>query len=147
MTTGQANRATRLDMVALTISPPDLKLSLQDTWLYHLKRIASVDSKIWLIPETDSKGRLHYHGLLWKDKHYKESLEKFEKMGFIKVKPIRDYNGWIKYCKKEFKITKSMLELNNRFKCIDNEYVSKYKISNTSRNILSYFENCNNDHK
>lgn len=129
----------RLDCLALTISPPDIKLSLKDTWILHLRRLAVIDSRFILYPETDKKGRLHYHGMIWKDKFYKESIEKCEKMGFIKLVEIKGVEGWLKYCKKEIKVTKSMLELPKKFKCIDQEYVSKYRLESTSRNILSYF--------
>lgn len=141
MTEPEFKGQARLDCLALTISPPDSKLSLKDTWLKHLRRIALIESRFILYPETDRKGRLHYHGIIWKDKFYKESIEKCEKMGFIKLVEITSLEGWYKYCKKEIKITKSMLELPKKFKCIDHEYVSKYKLESTSRNILSYFFN------
>lgn len=138
MATVGNNRATRLDLVALTLSPPDMKLSLKDTMLIHLKRMAQIDSKLMLYPETDVKGRLHYHGVITKDEHYVESLKKLEDIGFIKVKTIKEMSGWIKYCKKELKITRNMVGLPKKFKYIDNKYLEHYKVSNMSRSILSY---------
>lgn len=138
MTTKEAIRATRLDIVALTISPPDLKLSLEDTWIFHLKKLALIDSDFKVFPETDIKGRLHYHGWIHKDKYYPESLKKLEDIGFIKMKTIFDMNKWLKYCKKELKITKTMLGLPKKFKIIDNNYVSKFKPINQSRDIRTY---------
>lgn len=138
MTTVGILRATRLDMVALTLSPPDMNQSLEDTWIYHLKRLSKIDSKFILFPETDIKGRLHYHGYVYKDKYYPETLKALERIGFIKIKCIFDMEKWLKYCKKEYKITKAMLELPKRFKYIDNEYVSKYRPINSSRDIRTY---------
>lgn len=139
MTKAAKNGPAGLDKLALTISPPEMKLSFKDTFILHLRRLAKIESKFVIFPETDIKGRLHYHGFLWKDKYYKETIEHLEKMGFIKIKPISNSDGWLKYCKKELKVTKAILELHKKFKHIDNEYVSKYRVSNNSRDIMSYF--------
>lgn len=115
MTTGQTNRATRLDMVALTISPPDIKhLTVNKIWILHKRVLSKVKSKFVLYPELDTNGRLHYHGYIHKEINLKEDLELIKSIGYIKVKEITDWNGWITYCSKEWKNTKKLKTPNGR---------------------------------
>lgn len=107
---------TKLDMVALTISPPDVKhLSVDKILILHKRVLSKVKSTFMLYPELDASGRLHYHGVIQKTIKLKEDLEKIKQLGFIKVKPISDYSGWMKYCSKEWKITKKAFKINNRY--------------------------------
>lgn len=140
MTSWRNNRAARLDMVALTISPPDVKyLTIDKLWLHHKRLLSKIKSKFVLYPELDKTGRLHYHGYIHKEISLKEDLEYIKKLGFVKVKDIFDLGEWVKYCSKEWKFTKKM-------KNISGCYIWKKPINNddcvivmTSYDITTYF--------
>lgn len=67
-----------------------------------------------LYPEISLDGRLHYHGVInIKDmiKWYKTSVKLLNRLGFIKLCKFKSH-GWIKYIRKDWEITKIVLELN-----------------------------------
>jgi len=51
-------------------------------------------------PEQDSKGRLHYHGIMTIPKGiYRKTL--CPKQYHFMLKPLTDEEGWLRYCKKD----------------------------------------------
>lgn len=66
-----------------------------------------------IYPEISDNGRLHYHGIVvvcdyvkWK----KRGLTRLARLGFCKLKP-QPNEKWLAYCKKEWEITKEVLEI------------------------------------
>lgn len=93
--------------------------------------------KCWyrLYPELDKTGRLHFHGIIYKNNaNYNKDLEMLKvKIGFICVKEITNESKWIRYCKKEFKTTKKILSIHKDITPLDN-------VGNMeSYDILTYF--------
>jgi len=129
---------------ALTISPPP-KDAVKIEVLY--KRFLKVISKMkcWyeLYPELDKTGRLHFHGVIYKNNsNYNLDLELLKKkIGFICVKEITNRQKWIKYCKKEFKTTKKLLSINKHISPLD--FIGDIQ----SYDILSYFLEKDNEVK
>lgn len=104
----------KLDLIslALTISPPDCKvLTTSEIFKRHLVKLKQVKGNFLLYPELDIKGRLHYHGTVSKSEFFREDLDIFQKIGFVKVKPISNLTYWLKYCRKEWKLTKKILKI------------------------------------
>lgn len=66
----------------------------------------STDFLIW--PEWRlATGDIHYHGVIYihdKIKWHKSTLPSLKRFGFFKIKPIDNYDKWIKYCTKEEQI-------------------------------------------
>lgn len=131
------NKATLLDKVALTISPPDdIKLDVKQLLKIHFKKIAKIKSNIMLYPELSTTGRLHYHGIMERTIHVKEDLLQLEKVGFICVKAISDLKGWLKYCRKEWRHTRKLLHRAD--KPYNLEEIKGFAVSE-SEDITKYF--------
>lgn len=101
--------------VALTISPKLADIDAKTLYgIYYNRYISRIRVKFILYPETDLKGRLHYHGVIERNedniKNYEWSIKFLSNWCFICVKEIKNLGQWIKYCKKDFKITKKILK-------------------------------------
>jgi len=137
--------ATILDYVALTVSPKKVDgMTNNDLFLFHLNRMAKIQSPFLLYPELDKTGRLHYHGKLFKTLAMGEDIEIFKTIGFICIKEpkIDRYefgrvDGWERYCLKSWKSSKKLFKLKNP---INNEYCKGVRDVSKSKDILSYFE-------
>lgn len=104
--------------VALTISPKPLDYDVNLLFQAYMNRyISYIKVKYILYPEMDLKGRLHFHGILERNeeniKAYNWTIKFLQNWCFICVKEITSMGNWIKYCKKEWKITKKLLRLKN----------------------------------
>lgn len=102
--------------VALTISPKSADIDVKTLYdIYYKRYISKIKVKFILYPETDLKGRLHYHGVIDRSedniKDYNWSVKLLTNWCHICLKEIRSLGNWIKYCKKEFKITKKVLKV------------------------------------
>lgn len=121
---------------AITISPPQEE-GVQIDMLY--KRYLSIIKKMkcWyeLYPELDKTGRLHFHGIVYKNNpSYNLDLELLRsKIGFICVKEITNRQKWLKYCKKEFRTTKKLLSIYKAITPLN--YIGDTK----SYDIVSYY--------
>lgn len=110
----QGEVKAKLDLISLacTISPPDCKvLTTSEIFKRHLVKLKQVKGNFVLYPELDIKGRLHYHGTVTKSEFFREDLKVLQDIGYIKVKPVTNVQGWVKYCRKEWKLTKKILKI------------------------------------
>lgn len=73
----------------------------------------STDFLIW--PEWRlATGDIHYHGVVYiydKIKWHKSTLPALKRFGFFKIKPIDNYDKWIKYCTKEEQIATDIIDV------------------------------------
>lgn len=128
----------KLDLMslALTLSPPDCKiLTVMEIFNRHKVKLKQVKSNFVLYPELDLKGRLHYHGTICKTEFFRDDLKVLEDIGFVKIKPIDHVTGWVKYCRKEWKLTKKILKIK---KPIQPKDLVDIRIS---KDILTYYDN------
>lgn len=121
---------TPIQKLALTISPPrrdcynrfknpnrflylDDKIQIQSILKYN-----KIGGFI-LYPELDSKGRLHYHGIIRLDSNekvrfHKHAIHKLRQIGFVDIKPLKTFEDnlrWSLYMKKEWGFTQTVLEI------------------------------------
>lgn len=110
--------------IFITITPPPRHGNQKHVYLDDKLHIQSSLKKIkryMIYPEFDSKGRLHYHGiLLCTDSEYvslyKECRPKLERLGFVHTEKLETFNNNLRtiiYCQKEWGTTKDILELDN----------------------------------
>lgn len=101
---------------AITISPKPVDVPVIDLIdIYNRHYISKIRVEYVLYPETDLKGRLHFHGIIKRDssniKDYLWSIKMLENWCFICIKEINNATKWDKYCRKEWKLTKKLLKL------------------------------------
>lgn len=132
---------------AITISPSKttterhLIINIYKRWRTFFAE--NIDSRLYLYPElavNDEGLRLHFHGIIENDDRLEmyTDLEKLKKICFIKVKEITNIKSWIKYCRKEWKITHKTLIENGRIK-ENNIIINKQKGTKTEYTILDQF--------
>lgn len=136
-----ANLTNDTPKYALTISPPQKEgVNIKTLYKRYLRIIYKLKCWYSLYPELDKSGRLHFHGVIYKNHpSYNLDLELLRsRMGFICVKEITSEAKWRKYCRKEFKTTKKLLSIHKEITPLDN-------VGNTeSIDILTYFINKDN---
>lgn len=132
----------RLDMIALTISPPP-KANIHKQFEKWRERFAELKCSFMLYPEfaynsKTNQIRLHFHGYIYKNNllDFQSDIDYLKKICYIDIKDITNLTGWLKYCKKELKITKNTLGLKNN-DLIPLKQSNCFKPSK-SRDILSY---------
>lgn len=123
---------------AFTLSPPNrligTKLKNFNRILYDSDRLALNSILMYnrikrfiIYPEFDEKGRLHYHGNITvnntqKVRLFKHAMCKMRSIGFVDLKPLESFNDkikWICYCKKQWHIARSVLEIEKPIMCLD----------------------------
>lgn len=136
-------RATELDWVALTVSPPISKQSLKhqvDKWSLIFSKL---QSNFILIPEfaiNDSyELRLHFHGVICNSEHLHTDLRYLAEIVFIKHKQIKDMKGWQKYCIKEINKTKRLFGVKKREDImIDYEFVKNKTTKLSTQELVDF---------
>lgn len=121
-----------MQKIAITISPPPRTLyrdtknpyqfqflddKLIITQVFKYNRIKS----FIIYPEFDSKGRLHYHGILNLNhnelvRFHKHAIHKLRKLGFIDISPINAFSNNLRqivYMSKDWGYTKDILEIDS----------------------------------
>lgn len=149
--------------LAVTISPPmrtDGKYK-QPHKMYFLEDVCKIRQimrynriKTYIFyPEFDGKGRLHYHGIINLNvnqyiRFHKHAIHKLRNIGFVdnkKLNTFLDKLRWITYMKKEWGISKYILELEapllstslSSLTVIKEDYMKLLE----NRKLLDYFEN------
>lgn len=102
--------------VALTISPKTVDIDVKTLYdVYYNRYISKIRVKFILYPETDLKGRLHFHGVIERNEDniqdYNWTIKFLSNWCFICVKEIKHFGKWILYCKKDFKVTRKILKI------------------------------------
>lgn len=82
---------------AVTISPRAMTPDKEEELRFYIMGFLA-NTKYWLVPERDSKQRLHYHGCVKIDQRYFQ--EKLKGKAFVKLSP-KPGKHWIEYCFKE----------------------------------------------
>jgi len=91
--------------------------------LYLKQCLGKHISRCYMYPELDSKGRLHYHGIMSMGDHgkvsfYKSVKPRLERLGFVQAIVPKDHYDklrWIHYCRKEWHITQRILDIEAPF--------------------------------
>jgi len=74
------------------------------TCLTYLKHANNCMKLFTFVPELTRDGNVHIHGVYYvKDciKYFRKFLPMLKKQGFVKIKPVDDYGGWIAYMMKD----------------------------------------------
>lgn len=146
--------------LAITISPPHRPyckfihqykmMYIDDTFIIRHAFKKNRIKRFIIYPELDSKGRLHYHGIINLDKNeyvrfYKSTLGILQRnIGFVDVKQLQsfiDKMRWVTYMGKDFGTTKEILDITNPFLPYHSPKPNKDIQSPPSLtpNILDYF--------
>jgi len=115
---------------SFTLTPPDrahqysqmkyknpLKMVYLDDRLIFQHVFKRIKLHNWIIyPELDRKGRLHYHGTLNMNhtqltRFYKCGKPLLQRIGYVDCSPTANPLDWLLYCRKEWHLTKEVLEL------------------------------------
>lgn len=104
-----------MSFVALTISPKAYPVEPHKLLeIFNRNYISKIRVNYILFPELDLKGRLHFHGIIERSKDnikdYLWSIKFLERWTFICVKEIKNMAKWLQYCKKDWKITKKLIQ-------------------------------------
>ncbi len=122
-------------MWSITISPKYKAIDpvvLHKNFQYSIRKYLNRFSRTYeLYPEFDKNSRLHYHG--WFKVHDKIKMHRTKnkidrEIGFTKwdiIRTEKQYEGWIKYCTKEYDDTQKMIKL------IDYKSIRQCKLSPT----------------
>jgi len=79
------------------------------------RRLNKCSNRFEIYPELTLKGRIHYHIILLIEdyiKYHKSFLPYINKLGFIDVKIVRDYQNLLEYCVKDVTNMKNILNIN-----------------------------------
>jgi len=147
--------------LAITISPPlrynnklfknPNKCQYMDDLIFirHVFHYNRIGSYI-IYPEFDQKGRLHYHGTLNLShdelvRFYKHAVHKLGNLGFVDHKRLltfMDKLKWSIYCKKEFGLTRDILEIQSPIMSIgDKKTVKCVKVQEIKTpTLFDYFK-------
>lgn len=127
-----------------------------------IKYLANCCNKLYIYPELNQNGRIHYHGVLYitdKVKWYKSVLPKFKYTGFVMIKTeINEH--WDEYIKKDSAMMEEILEYKLPIifeKEIDKTWLQsrnnkvfkekyKKKILDNPQTIQAYFEGSQKRH-
>lgn len=115
---------------SFTLTPPDrahkysqmkyknpLKMVYLDDRLIFQHVFKRIKLHNWIIyPELDRKGRLHYHGTLNMNhtqltRFYKCGKPLLQRLGYVDCSPTVNHLDWLIYCRKDWYITKEILDL------------------------------------
>lgn len=99
----------------ITISPPpNNNMKPKELFNhYNICYLNKLKCGIELYPEFDKDNRLHYHGYIFKTslKNYEHDIKLLKSWCFIKIEEIKSETKWLKYVRKEWKLTMSYLGL------------------------------------
>lgn len=108
------------DPLAITITFKDIrhgagpKTQFKESY-YWLASTLEASTDYEMYPEWRMvSGTIHYHGVIIikdKIKWLRQTLPRLKRNGFIKIKPVREFMGWIEYCSKEAKEAKEILNV------------------------------------
>lgn len=140
---GKLGRQPRLDIVAVTISPPPNN-SLVKCLKRWIKRLGRLKSRFMFYPEIaynekTNTNRLHFHGVITclDMVQFQKDIEVLKSYCYIDVKKIYSMSKWISYCKKELVKTKISLGFKKNSNIVLNNETCK--IETESYDIIDHY--------
>lgn len=95
-----------------------------------------------LYPELTLAGHLHFHGIVKVEdriKWYRQVLPNIKLHGFVCIKEITNYQGWIEYCSKDQEHMTKILKVDIPF-TEDHVYMKGFKVVYKEATLLDYFQ-------
>jgi len=150
-----------LDLIAVTISPPTSYLTpsfnYNDEITYLIKTIRRFSKHYIIYPELDDSARLHYHGIISIDdpiKYFQSGMSRLKRMPrqvtqynivkqcFICIKKLKtrlDHLKWLLYIRKNWYITKHVLNLKEPVYPKQIVKLKKQHLKPDQKDIYSFF--------